>query len=179
MPRPVLRPAFVTTFSAAIATIATACGGHTSGATTGDGGVVPSEGGADCPAQLPASGSACSLPDSQECSWTDSCGFQSMGSCDQGQWNIAALNPPAPGCPTSPPQSGTPCPCAPTNGCNYPTGACNGQPQNEIATCQPNGTWQVSISTCNPPAVFDAGMPGEAGVPADAAEPADANGKGD
>jgi hypothetical protein len=176
VPRRALRPSFVTTFSAAIATVATACGGNVSssgGTAAGDGSVESSDGSEVCPAQLPSNGTACNVDSSLHCDWTHKCGFESSGSCDLGQWNISAYNPPAPGCPTSLPVSGAPCTCDyAQGGCPYPNGMCNGKLQYVLASCMPGSTWQIEVPTCNPPAVFDAGTP-DANTPVDAAAPGD------
>jgi hypothetical protein len=89
------------------------------------------------------------------------------------------MNPPAPTCPATKPANGTPCPCFEPLSCHYATATCAGQPQDEIASCTPGGTWQLAISSCNPPAV-EAGVgdaePVDAGTAdaADAAQPQDA-----
>lgn len=95
----------------------------------------------------------------------ETCG-ESPGPCDGGYFNTCGPDhhwhpsvagggtgggggccDPGGACPPMLPTDGQPCsPCPVTETCSYP-GPCGG----DIATCSPQGTWQVGIGVCPPP----------------------------
>ncbi len=120
-----------------------------------------------CPDAAPTEGSPCFVSTGSACSYVDGCAARPANApadksfvCSGGTWNRSSTRYVA-ACPASVPNSGDSCAtCAgsyPAN-CMYPTNG-SGCP-GPTAACDPNTlTWNVAISTCNPPAL-DAGAGG-------------------
>jgi hypothetical protein len=114
---------------------------------------------APCPTSAPTAGEPCASS-GNKCSYGEcnqAGGYQPTFefSCTGGVWSnalILSCNPP-PTCPAQPPSPGTSCIGA-LGGAPCTYGDCFGQPTT-TASCV-NSTWQVAVSSCNPPAL-DAG----------------------
>lgn len=149
-------------------------GGHAGpmggGSGSGQGGNPPMTPGIpDCPAQVPADGSACTAI-SRTCQYGDDsnlCALQPEAYCLQGHWQISMrprvtdcgwMLPPTI-CPATPPQAGTA--CYGSVSCNYPN-TFSSCPPYSTSTCI-NGTWSSGgpLIECYPPGV--AGQGGGAG----------------
>jgi hypothetical protein len=132
-----------------------------------------------CPSTVPSAGGACTGDGT--CSYTSADGCPDDMSCTAGKWTPVAggCNPPAmydasAGCPAEVPNAGTP--CSGTESCSYTLdgGLCVDTPitNTEVLACQ-GGSWTETLaqsSSCNPPAMADAGVP-------DSASAADAGGE--
>ena len=102
----------------------------------------------ECPAETPTAGAACDAS-LQDCSYGDCYGSPTkFASCVDGKWDIAEMscNPPAVECPAETPTAGAACDAS-LQDCGY--GDCYGSPTTS-ASCV-DGTWQVSVMSCNPP----------------------------
>ena len=123
-----------------------------------------------CPVEQPFAGTACEMAPAskfQQCFYDDLCPARPpsqpatrMFACIEGTWVRTSNSYRAP-CPTAPPPQGSACgPCVADirAECTYNTS--NGCPP-VIAACDPKtSTWNVAISSCNPPP-----PPADAGVP--------------
>lgn len=121
-------------------------GGSTTG-TAGSGGTGGQS--ADCPAQEPTSGDACSVDPSLKCSYGDNC-CPDQWSCTAGQWQQWDVDCGAPaGCPATAPEAGAECAasiCAQWSPCGY---ACDGT-NALLATCT-DGKWELLETPCADP----------------------------
>lgn len=115
----------------------------------------------ECPATQPSPGTACSVPSTEYCSYSDGCCPTSF-SCQNGTWSETGVscNPPYIECPATPPASGEACnECAfGLEDCNW-NQACNAGPFQIHGSCQ-NGAWVVDETPC----VWDAGAPNTGGA---------------
>lgn len=155
------RSAFITTIAVAATAVLTGAGcnlGVTSNPppATCDFG----EPGCDdsCPTTEPADGQYCAQV-GQACEYGSYCeGDSKQAACgEDGTWNVVedygTCNPPPPDpeCPSSMPLHGDACDTGwigPYE-CNYADSGCPGA--DAIATCNADGTWDVSVPICNPP----------------------------
>jgi hypothetical protein len=119
-----------------------------------------------CPETAPAEGSACNSYSAGACSYVDGCSARPSTAppdktfvCNGGAWKRSSGSYVA-ACPATPPSPGDSCAtCAgsyPAN-CTYTSNG-SGCP-GPTAVCDPTtSTWNLAISSCNPPAL-DAGVP--------------------
>lgn len=165
------RAPFVVTLS--VASTLAACGGSTSGDSSGTGGSggsgnVSGSGGsgnvggsggnpAKCPASFPQNETSCDLPSGTSCNYDQGdCCPPWEAQCLNGKWQgfASSCNPPPPmPCPESPPPAGAPCgsrePCSnPYQYCTY--GKCMDGSPHTIAQCS-GGVWDVQYSNCTLP----------------------------
>jgi hypothetical protein len=109
-----------------------------------------------CPATQPTPGTACSVPSTEYCSYSDGCCPTSY-SCQDGTWSASGVscNPPYLECPATPPLPGEACnDCAfGLDNCSW-NQACNGGPWQTFGSCV-NGAWTISQSPC----LYDGGNP--------------------
>lgn len=102
----------------------------------------------ECPAERPAAGSACTLPNGFECGFGE-CNGEPIDKayCTNGAWSFAYGDPCVPQCPEGAPAADSGCDNAGQE-CRY--GDCYGEPT-ITAQCT-DGAWSVAERTCNPPA---------------------------
>lgn len=122
-------------------------GAVTSAALLGCGGKTD-----DCPAEVPANGTACDGFDPElRCEYDGPTGCPAtVAECTEGQWDVPLLicNPPFQqvGCPEEMPTAGTSCSrYEPGTDCEYNSTGCTNS-----FYCA-DGTWQDQSPTCNPP----------------------------
>jgi hypothetical protein len=105
-----------------------------------------------CPASVPAAGTACPGPGRMECEY-GTCAQQPIthASCaTDGTWKTfqTTCNPPAPQCPTALPTAGDV--CSPYGlYCAY--GNCSVDASTHQATCETSGAWRVDETACSTP----------------------------
>jgi hypothetical protein len=107
-----------------------------------------------CPTTEPSPGTSCSNAAGQICSYPDECtGMNVAFTCVSGLWQGAGAPDGPVLCPSSVPPQGSSCAaCAgrwPSD-CNYGPD-CNGSPTQTAVCDGTSGTWNILVSSCNPP----------------------------
>lgn len=122
----------------------------------------------ECPPTEPTVGSSCLGGSWGSCNYRDTCEHRPVEArptqyiCGGGTWRLAAATEPSyvATCPTTVPTHDSPCTCGPTHfygNCTY--GDCYGMPTTQAYCDATTGKWNVTLFTCNPPAL-DAGAGG-------------------
>ena len=105
----------------------------------------------DCPSEPPNVGTACSLPNDQDCTYKPECGccFNDIFKCVQGVWTQEVITgkPAGPQCPATIPEAGSSCEveCEHST-CSYTCSTVLGTAS--TATCI-GGAWEINADECD------------------------------